>query len=118
MSIKTLAEALIIRADGFASPEDVAKAIDAHITERLRGLAPGEAGTGACICKISPEAFVRHCDHLQESPKVARGVMSLDHRCPHHGEKAQPVVWGRHKEKELCVTWAQWDSLGVRRESK
>jgi hypothetical protein len=35
----------------------------------------------------------------------------LDHRCPQHGEKAQPAVWGRHKDLELIVTIAQYEVL-------
>lgn len=99
--------------------EDLALAI----AERVRKLeaSRGIAGTGACICKASPESVVSELDRMRESwetnsksrfPKSAW----LDHRCPKHGEKAQPTLWGRHKEKELQVTYAQWNSLGVKHE--
>jgi hypothetical protein len=35
----------------------------------------------------------------------------LDHRCPVHGEKAEPAVWGRHKEMELLVPVRTWRIL-------
>ncbi len=60
-----------------------------------------------CICKMSPEASERSAINGREYQLN----MLLDHRCPLHGEKAQPDVWGRHKELELVVTPAQWDAL-------
>lgn len=83
--------------------------------DRLRRDHPGTPGTGACICKNRPDrnrdphGIGRQTDDLNSI---------LDHRCPLHGEKAQPALWGRHKDFELCVTPAEWDSLGVRYEVK
>lgn len=71
-------------------------------------LAGERAGSGECICKLRP-------DRNRDRGADVRDEMNslLDHRCPLHGEKAQPALWGRHKELELLVTPAQWDSLGV-----
>jgi hypothetical protein len=60
-----------------------------------------------CICKMSPEHSARSKDVGLEQLN-----MLLDHRCPKHGEKAQPALWGRHKELELLVTPEQWRVLG------
>lgn len=78
----------------------------------------GQKGTGACICKASPSWRWRNCFRMIEDPRAPGGRFDtfnviLDHRCPLHGEKAQPGLWGRHKEKELLASWAQWDSLGI-----
>jgi hypothetical protein len=43
-----------------------------------------------------------------------REEYALDHRCPLHGEKAQPAVWGRHKELELFVAVRTWEILKVK----
>lgn len=64
-------------------------------------------GSAACICKLRPDRDRNRGDVPDEMNSL------LDHRCPLHGEKAQPALWGRHKELELLVTPAQWDSLGV-----
>lgn len=45
-----------------------------------------------CICKMGPG----HNYPNQEN-------YVIDHRCPLHGEHAQPQVWGRHKELELVI---------------
>lgn len=73
----------------------------------------GKRGTGKCFCRQSPEylqerAEQHHCTLLALDMNIL-----IDHRCPHHGEKAQPALWGRHKEKELLVSVPQWLSLGV-----
>jgi hypothetical protein len=83
----------------------------------------GKPGTGACICKGSPEdrehmADMRGSTWATESRGSHPMVALLDHRCPKHGEKAQSALWGRHKELELVVTYAQWTSLGVSWENK
>jgi len=81
----------------------------------------GEAATGACMCRASPESVEADCARLLETwelrakSQFPRNAF-IDHRCPKHGEKAQPALWGRHKEKELQVTYAQWQSLGVKHE--
>lgn len=55
---------------------------------------------GDCICRMGPgHTFPNRENYL------------LDHRCPQHGEKAQPAVWGRHKDLELIVTIAQYEAL-------
>jgi hypothetical protein len=59
-----------------------------------------------CICKLRPDR--------DRTGDVADALNSVvDHRCPLHGEKAQPGVWGRHKELELVITPAEWDALRV-----
>lgn len=74
----------------------------------------GQKGTGVCICKVSPAIRWREAHRMIEDPRASRhSDLFIDHRCPHHGEKAQPALWGRHKEKELQVKWAEWDSLGI-----
>lgn len=69
-----------------------------------------------CICTASPEAREAMSQTSNSSWEVdSKGpfplMAMLDHRCPKHGEKAQPGVWGRHKEKELLVTYDQWLAL-------
>jgi hypothetical protein len=76
------------------------------------GIIP-RGGTGACICQWSPEKAREHCKATMQNFDVYEGSMILDHRCAHHGEKAQPSLWGRHKTLELQVTPAQWLALGV-----
>ena len=73
----------------------------------------GTPGTGACICGISPEHVAKQAERFQCNFALAGLNMILDHRCPHHGEKAQPAVWGRYKEKQLVVKPSEWLSLGV-----
>lgn len=80
----------------------------------------GKPGLGTCICPGSPESRYREAERQAKQsnadPLVLFGIglnMKLDHRCPMHGEKAQPDLWGRHKDLELIVTPAQWLSLGV-----
>lgn len=86
-----------------------------ELTKRVAALErqAGQKGSGACVCRASPAARWREGVRCIEDPRLARVHILLDHRCPHHGEVAQPVLWGRHKEKELQVTWVQWDSLGI-----
>lgn len=87
-----------------------------ELTKRVAALErqAGQKGKGTCICKVSPMYRWRDAHRTVEDPRISRhSDMFLDHRCPHHGEAAQPALWGRHKEKELQVTWAQWDSLGI-----
>lgn len=87
----------------------------ADLEKRLAALerAKGQQGTGACICKASPES-TRKSAERSGCTLVEYGInLCIDHRCPHHGEKAQPAVWGRFKDKELFVTPRQWESLGV-----
>jgi len=80
--------------------------------------AHGVRGTGACICRRNPKSLLADCERWMELPAITKSVMVFDHRCPEHGERAQPRLWGRHKEKELTVTWAQWDSLGITYEAQ
>jgi hypothetical protein len=55
---------------------------------------------GDCICKMGPgHTYPNQLEYV------------IDHRCPKHGEKAQPAVWGRHKELELVVTVDQYNAL-------
>lgn len=61
-----------------------------------------------CICPLPLEEAAKHNATLGKLPPVSA---LLDHRCPEHGEKAQPRVWGRHKELELEVTAWQWQTL-------
>jgi hypothetical protein len=75
---------------------------------------PGKQGTGMCICQNNPDNFKRMWGDNPEELHKAPGLMIFDHRCPHHGEKAQPSLWGRHKVLELSLTWEQWESLGVK----
>lgn len=78
---------------------------------------PGKPGLGSCICKMSPEDREKQCQ-LQgsswEKDASSRFPSSalVNHRCPKHGEKAQPDLWGRHKELELVVSHKEWVSLG------
>lgn len=74
----------------------------------------GKPGSGECICDQSPETLRRTCEERWFEPfGTTRANMILDHRCPKHGEKAQPALWGRHKVKTLSVTPTQWLSLGI-----
>jgi hypothetical protein len=67
----------------------------------------GKPGTGECICKMRPDRDRHRQGYTDDLNSV------VDHRCPWHGEKAQPKLWGRHSIKELMVTPEQWRSLGV-----
>lgn len=99
--------------------EFVAKMIaaPAHLRERIVARlvadAEGTPGTGVCICPQSPDRMARTAKLWNESFETVKLNMLLDHRCPHHGEKAQPALWGRHKEKVLEVKAAEWLSLGI-----
>lgn len=76
----------------------------------------GKPGTGACICPASPEHRLREMERMGEALSTRyhrHNDAVLDHRCPKHGEKAQPAVWGRHKELQLGVTFKEWESLSV-----
>lgn len=73
----------------------------------------GKPGSGACICPRSPESLKRDCDAWHETLDATKACIQVDHRCPWHGEKAQPKLWGRHKDKVLVVTGREWLSLGV-----
>jgi hypothetical protein len=84
------------------------------LVEELKHHFSGKPGSGECICDQSPETLRKTCEERWFEPfEKTRANMILDHRCPKHGEKAQPALWGRHKEKTLSVTPAQWLSLGV-----
>jgi hypothetical protein len=75
----------------------------------------------ACICKLNPEQVEAHAQRMCDAwpPKDERGYNALlDHRCPVHGEKAQPKVWGRHTTLELIVTPRQWIALAVKVEDE
>lgn len=87
------------------------------LTLNLQAIASyvGTPGTGACICDASPERIQAYAQRIQTNFDICGVDLNLDHRCPHHGEKAQPMLWGRHKDKKLTVTPAQWLSLGVTR---
>lgn len=65
-----------------------------------------------CICKQPPYMVRATAERWGEPFLTVKLNIVLDHRCPLHGEKAQPDVWGRHKDLELVVTPMQWDSLG------
>ena len=95
-----------------ADKETVKSALTPVMNEFIKG-AKSSPGTGACICGVSPERLQATADRAGCTMDSYGSTMILDHRCPHHGEKAQPAVWGRHKEKELIVTPSQWKSLGI-----
>lgn len=75
----------------------------------------GKPGTGACMCKVPPESMTpswcRELSPYDQRKHRSNGL--VDHRCPKHGETAQPALWGRHRDRELLITPDQWDSLGV-----
>lgn len=73
----------------------------------------GKRGTGKCFCRVSPEYLQQRAEKLQCTLLALDMNLIIDHRCPEHGEKAQPALWGRHTDKELVVTASQWLSLGV-----
>jgi len=75
----------------FERQQREALAIALHIDEY--GLLDINQPNPICICKMSPDG---HNAPNQEQ-------FLLEHRCPKHGEKAQPNVWGRHKELELYI---------------
>jgi hypothetical protein len=83
------------------------------LQDKFAAMFDGVPGTGACICQHNPENFKRMWGDDPKALHEARGCMIFDHRCTTHGEKAQPVLWGRHKDKQLSVTWKEWESLGV-----
>lgn len=85
----------------------------AFLTERLARQVAGVQGSGACICRWSPEQAKAHCVRVFEEFETYTGTMKLDHRCAWHGAEAQTKLWGRHKTLELEVTSLQWSSLGV-----
>ena len=64
-----------------------------------------------CICAITPEQAA-HQQEVNPSDTYPMKAL-LDHRCPEHGEKAQPAVWGRHKELMLPVSVEEWRVLHV-----
>lgn len=66
-----------------------------------------------CICSMPPDR-----ERTRNGCVVDELNSIVDHRCPVHGEKAQPALWGRHKDLTLVVTPAEWDSLGVTAEEK
>ncbi len=57
-------------------------------------------GNMNCICTMGP-------GHSYPN----REVYIIDHRCPLHGERAQPMVWGRHKELVLSIEVTTYDTL-------
>lgn len=61
-----------------------------------------------CICRMRPDRERAHDGYPADKLNSI-----VDHRCPLHGEKAQPNLWGRHKDLELVVTPLEWDTLGV-----
>ena len=71
------------------------------------------AGNGKCVCTQSPERVRKTAAAWGEPFSTVNLNLVLDHRCPKHGEAAQPKLWGRHKTLELVVTPAVWESLGV-----
>lgn len=75
-----------------------------------------EQNKETCICPAGPEARKAMMQRMFEWPDQRFNKHNdniLDHRCLLHGERAQPAVWGRHKELQLTVTWLQWESLSV-----
>lgn len=96
------------------SRDDVKAALNPVLEEFFKH-AKGAPGTGICICGQSPEAIQRTADGWGCTFEATNRNLILDHRCPHHGEKAQPGLWGRHKEMVLMVRPAEWLSLGVTR---
>jgi len=95
---------------GKRNQADVETLVDNLLPLETANVVPG---TGECICDVPPKRLLSHPD-----PEWAKKNqnLSLDHRCAIHGEKAQPAVWGRHKELQLSVPWNVWESLGVSRE--
>lgn len=98
-----------------AKKDDIFETIDSILQRIIKlemtlNTSLGEAGTGTCICLMSPER-----NRYRNGALVDDLNSNLDHRCPHHGEKAQPALWGRTKELTLYVTPAEWDSLGIKR---
>lgn len=93
--------------------EEVVKEAIEPAMRALLDHAQGTPGSGECVCKLSPGALQRAADRMKCTLVAYGQNMLLDHRCPHHGERAQPDLWGRHKERELLVTPQQWLSLGV-----
>jgi hypothetical protein len=79
---------------------------------RVSRLRPGKPGTGACICKHSPEMWQKAYgdDFTTAIPHI--NIM-LDHRCAQHGQSAQPSLWGRNKGLEFVCTPKEWASLGI-----
>lgn len=84
----------------------------------------GKLGTGVCICGVGPAHIFREAqtyrpqiDTMERALNVVGRNMGLDHRCPLHGEKAQPALWGRNKDKVLIVEPHEWLSLGIAHES-
>lgn len=79
----------------------------------------GSTGDGCCICAASPDWQEQSAKRmgfdswLDESKKGRAGEAQLDHRCPWHGEQAQPRLWGRNRTLVLSVSAKQWASLGV-----
>jgi hypothetical protein len=109
---RVVASAVVGLNNGVIHPESAAKIREAR--EGFLKATEGKPGSGECICDQSPETLRRTCEERWFEPfEKTRANMILDHRCPKHGEKAQPALWGRHKEKTLSVTPAQWLSLGV-----
>lgn len=53
-----------------------------------------------CICTMGPgHTFPNREQYM------------LDHRCPVHGEKMMPNVWGRHTELVLVIDVRTFDIL-------
>lgn len=100
-----------------AMSEKIDRAVLDLLCKRVAKLeASGVRGNGECICQISPEHSQRTMERMLEWPKqrfTKNNDMLFDHRCPAHGEKAQPAVWGRHKELHLSVSWRVWESVGI-----
>lgn len=87
--------------------EEIRRLVEALIPEEDFGI----QGTGACICSIPPKYVLEHRAGLEWAKEHIN--LDLDHRCPRHGETAQPGLWGRHKELKLIVSWKEWESLGI-----
>lgn len=87
------------------------RALQKRVAALELGLPRGTPGTGACIC-FNTEDVIQRKHTVEEW--LAKGYnIRLDHRCAHHGQLAQPALWGRHKDLSLLITFAEWNSLGV-----
>jgi hypothetical protein len=66
------------------------------------------------VCAVTPEQAKQMHEANPSDRFPVR--MLLDHRCPIHGEKAQPNVWGRHKDMILKVSLGEWEVLSTKKE--
>ena len=98
----------------------MAKTLEQRIAElekqMTQAMQVGYRAPGPCFCPASPAARQTHMERMREWPDQRFNEsweLILDHRCPEHGERAQPRVWGRHRELVLRVNFRVWESLSV-----